>query len=163
STRLTASVPSTDIAQSGTAQVTVTNPAPGGGTSSAQTFAVNPVVPSAPLSVTSLAFGNVVQGVSSTAQSVTLSNTGTTALTLSSIAASGDFAETNTCGASLASGADCQISVVFTPSTLGTITGSLTITDDAPNSPQAIALSGTGVAAVSVGPAAGGSTSATVS
>ena len=162
-TQLTAAVAAADIAQSGTIQVTVTNPAPGGGTSVAQTFTINPEIPNAVLSGTNLAFGNVAQGIASAAQSITLSNTGTAALAISSIAAGGDFAETNTCGASLAAGATCQISVVLTPSTLGAIAGTLTVTDNAANSPQTITLSGTGVAAVSIGAADGGSTSATVS
>ncbi|QNI31991.1 choice-of-anchor D domain-containing protein [Alloacidobacterium dinghuense] len=167
STQLTAVVASTDIAQSGTVQVTVTSPTPGGGSSVAQTFTISPVIPpatpNAVLSATSIAFGNIAQGSASAAQSITLSNTGTAALAIGSIAAGGDFVETNTCGASLAAGAACQISVVFTPSTAEAITGALTITNNSANSPQIIALSGTGVSAVSIGPAIGGSTSATIS
>jgi hypothetical protein len=163
STQLSAAVPASNIAQSGTAKVGVTNPAPGGGSSTTLTFTIAPAVPKAALSASSIEFGNAAQGVSSPAQSVTLSNTGTAALAISSIAASGNFNQTNTCGASLAAGANCQIAVVFAPAATGALTGALTITDDAPDSPQTVALSGTGVAAVTIGAAGGGSTTATVS
>src|SRR5258708_27147400 len=63
----------------------------------------------------SLSFGNQGVGTSSAAQVVTLTNTGTATLTITSIAASGDFSQTNTCGASVAPAANCTISVIFNP------------------------------------------------
>ena len=65
-------------------------------------------------------------------------------MSIARIAASGDFAETNACGASLAAGANCAISVTFTPSTGGTRSGTLTITDNAAGSPHTVTLTGTG-------------------
>jgi len=56
----------------------------------------------------------------------------------------GDFAETNTCGASLAARSRCTISLTFTPGATGTRTATLTVTDSANNSPQTMALTGTG-------------------
>lgn len=108
-------------------------------------------VPSVGLAPTSLAFGNQALNTPSTAKTVTLTNTGTAALTITSIAASGDFAETSTGAtacpispATLAAGANCIISVTFTPTALGARAGNLTITDNAASSPQLVPLTGTG-------------------
>src|SRR5439155_15072604 len=96
------------------------------------------------LSETSLKFGVQLVGTRSAAQSATLTNTGTTALTISSIAASGDFGQRNNCGSSVPAGASCTIRVAFNPSAKGARTGRVTITDDAANSPQFIKLKGIG-------------------
>src|SRR5207249_2893031 len=89
-------------------------------------------------------------GTTSAPQAVTLSNSGSAALSISSIAItgadSGDFAQTNNCGSSLGSGTKCTINVTFTPSATGTRTGTLTVTDNASGSPQTASLTGTGVA-----------------
>ena len=106
--------------------------------------------PAVSLSPTSLTFPSQVVGTSSTPQPVTLTNIGGSPLNITNIVASGDFAETNTCGASVASGANCTISIIFTPTATGTLYGSVTITDNAANSPQTILLSGTGVPAAAV-------------
>ena len=104
------------------------------------------------LSPTSLAFGNQSVGTTSTAQTATLSNTGSTALSITSLALTGtnasDFAQTNTCGSSVAAGANCTISVTFTPAASGSRTASVSITDNASGSPQTVSLSGTGTAAL---------------
>jgi hypothetical protein len=102
------------------------------------------------LSPTSLAFANQQVGTTSSVQTVTLSNTGSAALNISSIATTGDYAQTNNCGASLGAGASCNINVNFTPTASGTRTGTLSVTDNATGSPQTVALSGSGIA-----PAAG--------
>ena len=102
--------------------------------------------PIATLSTTSLTFGGQAVGTTSSAQTVTLTNTGTVNLDINSIASSGDFAETNSCPASLGANSSCTISVTFTPTVAGTRTGAVTITDNASNSPQTIALTGTGLA-----------------
>jgi len=75
---------------------------------------------------------------------VTLSNPGNTPLAITSITASGAFAQTNTCGNSVALGANCIINVTLTPSAGGTRNGALTISDDAPQSPQVVTLAGVG-------------------
>ncbi len=98
--------------------------------------------PSVTLSVTDLTFGFEAVGTTSAAQTVTLSNSGTATLSIVSIAASANFGETNTCGSTLASGANCIVTVTFTPSTSDTINGTLLVTDNAPGSPQSVALSG---------------------
>jgi len=109
-------------------------------------------VPLVSLSASSLAFGNQSVGVTSAAQTVTLSNTGTAALSITSLALTGtnasDFAQTNTCGSSVAAGANCTIRVTFTPAASGSRTASVSITDNASGSPQSVSLSGTGTAVV---------------
>jgi len=113
--------------------------------------------PAVTLSATSLTFASQTVATTSAAQSVTLKNSGTGALSIASIAASGNFAEANTCGTSLAANASCSISVTFTPAAAGTLTGAITFTDNATASPQQVSLSGTGTAvatpAVSLSPA----------
>jgi VCBS repeat protein/HYDIN/CFA65/VesB family protein/ASPM-SPD-2-Hydin domain-containing protein len=102
--------------------------------------------------MTSISFGNQLVGSSSAVQMVTLSNTGTATLTITSIAIaganSGDYSETNTCGSSVAAGANCSISVTFKPTATGARSASLTITDNANGSPQNVALTGAGTAPV---------------
>jgi hypothetical protein len=98
----------------------------------------------ATLSRESVAFGNQPVGTASPSQRVTLTNKGSARLAIESIIASGDFSQTNNCGSSLPIGRSCHIYIVFTPTEDGLRTGSITITDDAPESPQVIALSGTG-------------------
>jgi hypothetical protein len=100
------------------------------------------------LSPTSLTFPAQQVGTSSSAQSVTLSNTGSATLSITSITVSGDFSQTNTCGASLAASASCTLSVTFTPTASGSRSGSLTITDNASPATQTVSLTGTGTAPV---------------
>ena len=100
--------------------------------------------PAVVLSRVALTFARQKVGTTSAAQTATLSNTGSAPLTISSIAASGNFAQTNNCGSSVAAGATCSISVRFTPTVVGARTGAITITDNAAGSPHKVALSGTG-------------------
>ena len=81
-----------------------------------------------------------------TPQTITLSNTmPSTALTVSSISATGDVGITsNGCGHSIGAGASCQVAVGFAPTGVGARTGTLSITDAANGSPHMIALTGTG-------------------
>lgn len=92
------------------------------------------------------------QGVSTTSppQTETLTNTSGAALELSSISASGDFVQTNHCGTTLAPGASCRVQLEFAPTATGNRTGTLTISDDAPDSPQTAALRGNAVVAFSL-------------
>jgi len=112
--------------------------------------------PAAAVSPSSLTFASQPLNTPSALQSVTLTNSGTASMTGISIAISGDFTQTNTCTGSLAALAACTINVTFTPSVVGTRTGTLTITDSAPNSPQVVALTGGGADfGVSVTPTTG--------
>ena len=109
------------------------------------------------LSVSSLSLGSMVVGSTSAAKTVTLTNHAKVAVTFSSVAAGGAFAlASNTCGASIAAGTTCTVGVTFTPVATGAATGALTFTDSALNTPQTVALTGTGTAAgatVTVSPA----------
>jgi parallel beta-helix repeat protein len=122
---------------------------PAGQLSEFQAFGPGGTTPTAVLSATpsSLAFGSQAVGTTSAAQTVTVKNTGTAAAAISSVAAGGDFAQTNTCGSSLAAGASCTASVTFTPSASGARSGSLTVTSTATNSPTQVSLTGTGTSA----------------
>jgi parallel beta-helix repeat protein len=102
------------------------------------------------VSPTSLTFPSQTLNTTSSAQTVTVNNTGSTAVSISQIAASGDFAETSTCGASIAASASCTVSVTFTPTAAGTQTGSLTIASNATNSPSTVSLTGTGAGSVNL-------------
>ncbi len=97
------------------------------------------------LSTTSLVFEPQTVGTSSAAQTVTLKNIGSLALSVLSILATGDASQTNTCGLTLAKGASCTISVSFSPAASGARTGSVTVTDVALDSPHVIAVSGFGL------------------
>jgi hypothetical protein len=100
--------------------------------------------PALGLSATSLIFKSQPVG-STTEATVTLTDTGSAAVTFTSITTSGTgFSQTNTCGSGLASGANCVVTVVFAPQQKGVLTGSLAITDNAPGSPQTVALQGVG-------------------
>lgn len=96
------------------------------------------------LSPTSLSFAPQRAGTTSGAKNVTLKNSGAASLTIGPIVSSGDFAQTNNCGSSLPAGFACTIAVTFTPTAKGTRTGSLTVSDSAPDSPQAVSLTGKG-------------------
>jgi FG-GAP-like repeat/Abnormal spindle-like microcephaly-assoc'd, ASPM-SPD-2-Hydin len=102
------------------------------------------VGPQPVLSPASLIFSAQIASTTSAAQSVTLTNAGNAALSITTISTSGDFAETNNCGASVAAGGTCQISVTFTPTASGSRPGMLTIADSASGSPQVVTLTGTG-------------------
>jgi hypothetical protein len=94
-----------------------------------------------------LTFASQTPGTTSSAQTLTLTNTGTATLTFSDFAITGanagSFAETNNC-TSLAANASCKVNVTFTPSAAGTQDATLTVTDNAPGTPQTTFLSGTG-------------------
>ena len=102
------------------------------------------VGPSVVLSPASLGFGAQPIGATSGARTATVTNIGGAPLSLDSLAVDGDFAQTNTCGGSLAAGASCTVAVTFTPSVVGTRTGKVTLVDNAPGSPHTIGLAGIG-------------------
>ncbi len=98
------------------------------------------------LSASSLSFGQQqVVTTSANPLPVVATNNGTTAVTFTNISASGDFAETDDCTkAPLQPTTNCIINVKYTPSTAGSSVGALTLTDNAPGSPQIVLLTGTG-------------------
>jgi sugar lactone lactonase YvrE len=124
------------------------------GAPAAQTVALSGTglqpVPVLSLSATAVTFGSIATGLSSAPWVVTATSTGSGAVTLSNIAISGDFSQTNTCGGSLAAGAACQIAIRFSPAAVGARSGTLTIADSTAASPQTIALAGTGAAPATI-------------
>ena len=117
--------------------------------------------PGVSLSPTSLTFSPTGVGLSAVPQTLTLTNNGGLPLTISSTAISPNFSiASTTCTATLAANAACTLQIVFTPTTAGPISGSLTLTDNALSTTQTAALSATGVDFTL---AATGSTTATLS
>jgi hypothetical protein len=116
------------------------------------------------VSPSTLTFAALMVNSTSSPQAVTLSNSGNSALAVASVTTAGDFAQTNNCGSSVAVGGSCTIKVTFSPAKGGSLTGTLTITDNSNNttgSTQTVTLSGTGQD-FTVSAASGSSTSATV-
>jgi hypothetical protein len=92
-----------------------------------------------------LTFTSQMYGTSSSAQTVTLKNTGSIALTPGVITVSGDFSETDNCqSATVAAGATCAIQVTFTPTQTGSRTGVLTVNANVAGGAVTASLSGTG-------------------
>ena len=123
--------------------------------------------PAVTLSPAAPSFPVTTQGTSSLAQTLTVLSTGNAPLHVSSVSITGpnapDFSFTNNCASAVAPGSGCAISLVFSPLGPGQRTASLTISDDAPASPQTIPLSATANPAFRAGAVSGGSMSATVS
>ena len=99
----------------------------------------------------SVNLGSQTVGTQGSSQSITLTNIGGASVTVSSVS-SGNSAEfpivsqNCTCGA-IATGGNCKVSIAFQPAATGTESTTLTVNSNGTGSPQAIALSGTGVAA----------------
>jgi hypothetical protein len=112
-------------------------------------------------------FGAKTQGTS-TPMNVTVTNAGTAALHISNAVLGGananEFSLSDpTCNTAIAASGSCTIVLVFAPVSVGAHVASVTLTDDAPSSPQVINITGMANAAFTAGPAPGGSTSASVS
>jgi hypothetical protein len=100
------------------------------------------------LSATAINFGSESVGKTSAPNTLTLTNTAQSTLTIGSItitgADPGDFAQTNTCGGAVAGGQSCSISVTFTPTKKGARSATVSIADSGGGSPQSVGLTGTG-------------------
>jgi len=140
--------PNNNLSRSATLRVAVAAPAVTG------TVALtgSSLRPGVALSTNSLAFGNVPINTPSTPQSVTVTNTGTVPLVFTSITVGGPnparFPQTNDCpigGTGLAPNASCTITVTFQPNRRVSRSATIFIRDNAPNSPQRVALTGTGI------------------
>jgi hypothetical protein len=98
------------------------------------------------LTPASLQFGVQGLGQTSAAQTMTLTNNGGVALSLTNVAMTGDFAlASTTCGTTLAVNAACTLTVVFAPTAAGARSGAIVLTDNAANGSQSALLQGTGV------------------
>jgi sugar lactone lactonase YvrE len=113
-----------------------------------QTIALSGDAPVASLSAAILSFGPQQVGSASALQPLTLTNAGSAAMTIDSVNATGvsasAFTLTNGCGATLAAGASCTIRGLFQPTASGPMTAAVVIADNAPGSPQTVALNGAG-------------------
>jgi subtilase family serine protease len=113
--------------------------------------ATNTNGPEATLSPASLTFASTAVASSAATQAVTLTNSGTATMTVSGISITGtgdsSFSETNTCGSTLAVNASCIVTVAFKPAASGSLSATVSFADNAANSPQTVALSGSGLAA----------------
>jgi len=96
------------------------------------------------LSTQLLSFGSKLVGQSSKTMTATMTNDSSKKLTISSIAVSGDYTQTNNCGSSVAARGSCTFTVTFTPTANGVRYGSITITDSDGASPQVLNLTGVG-------------------
>lgn len=119
--------------------------------------------PAIGLSATSVSFAAQTVGTTSAAQTVTVSNPGAAALTISMLTfggtASADFARAGTCapGGAVAAGASCSLQLTFTPAAAGARNGTLTIMHSAAGGSSTVTLAGTGnpaAAAANFSPAA---------
>lgn len=93
-------------------------------------------------------------GTTSVVKTISFKNTSSSLVSINSITVTGNFAITsNSCSTSLGAGASCNVGLTFTPSVAGAISGALSISDSAPDSPQVVSLKGTGNLPLSITPA----------
>ena len=145
-------------ATTGTATVTVSGTSGSLNSSTPITLTVNATVGGGvvTLTPTSLKWNTIIVGATGSPKTVTLTNTGSAALSIGSVSISGDFSQlavTKPCVGTVLAGASCTIKVQFTPTQTGVRNGAITITDNAADSPQTVPLSGTGGAQASLTPA----------
>jgi hypothetical protein len=100
--------------------------------------------PALTLTPASLTFPPQAIGTTSSALQATMTNTGGAPLTFTSIGRPGDFYGSHQCPLTLQPGASCTITVTMTPTAAGPRKGNVVITDNAPDSPQRLLLTGTG-------------------
>jgi Abnormal spindle-like microcephaly-assoc'd, ASPM-SPD-2-Hydin len=106
----------------------------------------NGTTPLVALSSSHLYYGLVALGSTSPVQTVIVTNKGAAPLSMGTVSASGDYSESDTCaGQVIQTSLKCSLSIKFSPSITGMTAGVVTITDNAPGSPNLIALSGSGV------------------
>jgi Protein of unknown function (DUF1573)/Abnormal spindle-like microcephaly-assoc'd, ASPM-SPD-2-Hydin len=101
-------------------------------------------ITSVSLTPSNLTFATRIVNTTSDPQVATLTNTGNQDVTISDISTALPFSQTNNCPSTLPAGQSCQIQVTFQPTAIGVFDGTLSVTDSAPDSPQTVALTGTG-------------------
>jgi len=109
-----------------------------------------PGAPAVTLSTNTVAFGNQVVNTTSATQTVTITNTGGATLNFTGFTRTGEpsaFLSPNNCGSTLAVGAHCTITASFTPESATAFAMTISIADNAANSPQIVSFTGTGVPA----------------
>ncbi len=103
--------------------------------------APGPVLSASPAS---LSFPSTLVGNTAASQTVTVTNSGTTAATVSSVAVTGAFSQTNNC-TTIAVNGSCTVTVKFAPTAGGTNSGTLTVNSNANNNPLTVGLTGNGI------------------
>ena len=138
--------PTTTTADTGAQFTVAVSNSAGSINSSAATLTVNAVTQLLSANPASLSFGNINTGASSTL-AVTLTNSGNSNVTISNVSISGAGFDPSgvPTGTILAPGQTATLNVTFTPAAPGSVTGNVTVTSDAQNSPTTISLSGVGV------------------
>jgi hypothetical protein len=138
--------PATTTTDNGAQFTAVVSNTAGNVTSSAATLTVNAATASLTVSPTSLSFGNIDTNGSSTL-GVTLKNSGSANVSISSVGATGaGFSTSNvSSGTVLAPGQSAALNVTFAPTSTGSVTGGVTVASNATNSPATISMTGTGV------------------
>jgi hypothetical protein len=140
------------LASAGTATITVLGTS-GSLTQNTMLTLTVTLAPGAVVKPALLNFGNDIIN-NSAVRYVTITNNGQATLYIGKMVASSNFAvASTTCGAELAVRRSCKVKVTFTPTEPGPITGTLSITDNAPNSPQMVTLAGTGIEPATLTPA----------
>jgi hypothetical protein len=104
------------------------------------------VLPAVTFTPANLTFPTQIIFTTSKAKTVTLTNSGLGVLSISKITVTGPFSQTNNCGSTVNPAVSCTINVTFKPTTRGVFANAITITDNAPASPQNLSLTGTGTA-----------------
>jgi hypothetical protein len=145
-TSATYTTPATTSADTGAQFAVTVNNAVGNVTSSAATLTVNAATYLLSANPTSLSFGNVNVGASSSVPA-TLTNNGNSSVTISSVTATGAGFSTSgvTAGTTLAPNQSATLKVAFAPAAAGNVTGSVSVASNATNSPAVMTLAGSGV------------------
>jgi hypothetical protein len=156
-TQITATAPAHSA---GVSAISVTGP---GGTTTSSQGSYTYVAPKVTLSATAVDFGLITLATGAAQRPVTVTNGGSVPLVLGGVTLSGssDFTVSGCPAATLRPGASCTAEIGFTPSAAASRLGTLLVRDDAPDSPQAISLGGTGAAPGSGGVSAGSASSTT--
>ncbi len=114
--------------------------------------------PSVQLKPATLNFGKQVVKKASLAKRITVTNVGGAPLYVNSATISGDnwkdftFIKDGCSGKQIAPGKSCLITVKFTPARIEDRNATLVLTDNAPDSPQNVSLTGTGINSIDVPP-----------
>lgn len=116
----------------------------GGAAGQSVTLSGTGIVPTYSLTPTTLGFGNQTHGTSSSPMLVTIANTGTLPVLITSTSVTGQFSQSINCGASVPPGNSCAIEVIFSPTNKGAKTGTLRVTAGGGAANATVSLTGTG-------------------
>ncbi len=153
------------IAGTRTAALTISDNAAGSPQSAGLSGVGVTPAPAVALVPASLVFSSTVVGDTSGSQPLTVTNSGSGPLHITSVGFSGanpgDFTQSNNCIGTIAVSASCTINIAFKPQAVGARSASASISDDAASSPQSSGVSGTGRAPFSIAPMGSSGTTVT--